>query len=89
MDYYIDISTEGRDKINEADEEMKPARIADWNSGRSEFRLSYYPHRLENFTEMLDEVFPDDTEHTIYGDFQPLEEIEAPGFYIHVMEKAH
>ncbi|XP_071872701.1 glycine N-methyltransferase [Bombus fervidus] len=53
----------------------------------SEFRLSYYPHRLNVFKDMLDEAFHYRAKHTIYGDFKPLEEIKNPGFYIHVMEK--
>lgn len=53
----------------------------------SEFRLSYYPHRLTIFRDMLDEAFHNETNHTIYGDFKPLEEVKDPGFYIHVMEK--
>ncbi|XP_076756344.1 glycine N-methyltransferase isoform X2 [Xylocopa sonorina] len=53
----------------------------------SEFRLSYYPHRLNVFTDMLDEAFHYRAKHTIYGDFKALEEVKHPGFYIHVMEK--
>ncbi|CAK9798917.1 Glycine N-methyltransferase [Anthophora quadrimaculata] len=53
----------------------------------SEFRLSYYPHRLSVFTNMLDEAFHYRAKHTIYGDFKALEEVKLPGFYIHVMEK--
>lgn len=53
----------------------------------SEFRLSYYPHRLTRFRDMLEEVFDKNAKHTIYGDFKPLEEIENPAFYIHVIEK--
>jgi len=53
----------------------------------SEFRLSYYPHRLEVFKKMLHDVFGTTTKHTIYGDFKELNEIETPGFYIHLIEK--
>lgn len=53
----------------------------------SEFRLSYYPHRLNVFRDMLDEAFHYRAKHTIYGDFKHLEEVKHPGFYIHVMEK--
>lgn len=53
----------------------------------SEFRLSYYPHRLDVFRDMLDSAFQHKAKHTIYGDFKPLSEIEDPAFYIHVMEK--
>lgn len=53
----------------------------------SEFRLSYYPHRLTVFRDMLTETFSHGAKHTIYGDFKPLNQIEDPGFYIHVLEK--
>jgi len=53
----------------------------------SEFRLSYYPHRLTIFRDMLTEVFGHGTKHIIYGDFKPLNQIKNPAFYIHVMEK--
>lgn len=53
----------------------------------NEFRLSYYPHKLSVFTEILDEAFHYRAKHTIYGDFKNLEEIKNAGFYIHVMEK--
>lgn len=90
MDYYIDISDYHDDKVDRDDDQYKPTKIENWNlSGKSEFRLSYYPHRLEHFKDMLDEVFPLETKHTIFGDFKPLDEIEAPGFYIHVLEKPY
>lgn len=53
----------------------------------SEFRLSYYPHRLTVFRDMLTEAFSHRAKHTIYGDFKPLSETKEPGFYIHVLEK--
>lgn len=55
----------------------------------SEFRLSYYPHRLTVFRDMLTEIFSHRAKHTIYGDFKPLNQIENPGFYIHVVQKQH
>lgn len=53
----------------------------------NEFRLSYYPHRLNVFSEMLGEAFRFKANHTIYADFKPLEMVKNPGFYIHVLEK--
>ncbi|XP_011505080.1 PREDICTED: glycine N-methyltransferase [Ceratosolen solmsi marchali] len=52
-----------------------------------EFRLSYYPHRLNIFTDFLNEAFHGSAKHRIYGDFKSLEEAKDPGFYIHVLEK--
>lgn len=80
MDYLIDISDYGKDK-----EQMVNNRI---DETISEFRLCYYPHRLKIFTKMLAEIFPIGTKHTMYADFKPLDEVEDPAFYIHVMEKA-
>lgn len=53
----------------------------------SDFRLSYYPHRLQVFRSMLKDIFGHTAKSSIYGDFQPLNEIEDPAFYIHVIEK--
>jgi hypothetical protein len=53
----------------------------------SQFRLSYYPHRLDSFTGLLKEAFGQDVKHQVFGDFKPLGEISEPAFYIHVVEK--
>lgn len=54
----------------------------------SEFRLSYYPHRLSVFKQILKEIFDKPTKHDIFGDFKPLKDSdEHPAFYIHVVEK--
>ncbi|CAG9864596.1 unnamed protein product [Phyllotreta striolata] len=77
LDYLIDISSaddEKRDYINE--------------DSISEFRLSYYPHRLKVFKEMLRKSFGENAEFKLYGDFKPLNEIDVPDFYIHVVEKS-
>ncbi|XP_045764087.1 glycine N-methyltransferase [Maniola jurtina] len=55
---------------------------------KSEFRLCYYPHKLDSFTSMLDEAFDNRAKHNIYADFQPLERVRNPAYYIHVMQKA-
>lgn len=54
----------------------------------SEFRLSYYPHKLNEFTGILDEAFHDEAIHTIYADFKPIDEAKDPGMYIHMLEKS-
>lgn len=55
----------------------------------SEFRLSYYPHRLEVFKTNLKEIFGHASNFEIYGDFKPLDDVANPNpaFYIHVVEK--
>lgn len=60
----------------------------DTNNEKSEFRLCYFPHKLEKFTQMLDEAFDNKAKHSIYADFKPLNEVPVPSFYIHVLEKA-
>lgn len=55
----------------------------------SKFRLSYYPHRLESFKEILRGAFFDKCEHSVYGDFKeytPGQE-ETPCYFIHVLKK--
>lgn len=52
------------------------------------FRLSYYPHRLEDFSGLLKSVFGTSAKHSIYGDFKPLDSDQSnPAFYIHVIVK--
>ncbi|GJQ74933.1 hypothetical protein Trydic_g9561 [Trypoxylus dichotomus] len=53
----------------------------------SEFRLSYYPHRLETFKAMLLEAFGTQCNYKLFGDFKSLEEVENPSYYIHLVEK--
>ncbi|XP_073847894.1 glycine N-methyltransferase [Musca autumnalis] len=70
----------------------KPAMVAmDYliaaNNMTSEFRLSYYPHMLNQFTNILKEIFGAGAEHQLFGDFKDLSEIQNPAFYIHLMEK--
>jgi len=77
MDYYINTSQpiDG------------PQRTTNGVDTINEFRLSYYPHRLEIFKSILKEAFGTKNDHKIFGDFKNLEEIEVPNFYIHVVEK--
>ncbi|XP_074039901.1 glycine N-methyltransferase [Leptinotarsa decemlineata] len=77
LDYFIDTSST---------EEEKSDTISEF--AKSEFRLSYYPHRLEVFKTMLRKAFGENSEYKIYGDFKSLEEVEVPNFYIHVVEKS-
>lgn len=53
----------------------------------SEFRLSYYPHKLDVFTDMLRTIFGERAEHRIFGDFKTLDVEPTPAFYIHVVAK--
>ncbi|XP_069677759.1 glycine N-methyltransferase [Periplaneta americana] len=80
MDYRIDICASNGKQLYTSYEKNGEESV-------SQFRLSYYPHRLEIFKEMLQESFGPKCTHTIYGDFKLLQQIDNPDFYIHVMEK--
>ncbi|XP_002741348.1 glycine N-methyltransferase-like [Saccoglossus kowalevskii] len=83
LDYTID--TEKAKKLLQ-DEGHHMRTFVDLES-YSKFRLSYYPHRLNAFTELLKEAFGSDSKHAVYGDFKPLGDIECPAYYVHVVEK--
>lgn len=55
----------------------------------SKFRLSYYPHRLESFKELMVEAFHGKLEHQVYGDFKSYTpgQTVAPCYFIHVCRK--
>lgn len=84
LDYVMDISMmdkyedQGINKWN---------RIQPQDVGVHKFRLSYYPHRVSEFSKTLKEIFGDDAKHTIYGDFKPHGEVQAPAYFIHIIEK--
>ncbi|CAG9765553.1 unnamed protein product [Ceutorhynchus assimilis] len=77
LDYLIDLSS---------DKEQKD--LIGCEDTISEFRLSYYPHRLKIFTAMLEQAFGENSKFRIFGDFKTLDEIDIPNFYIHVIEKS-
>lgn len=55
----------------------------------SKFRLSYYPHRVESFKEILRASFFGKCQHNVYGDFKQYTpgQGEAPCYFIHVVKK--
>ncbi|XP_064118842.1 glycine N-methyltransferase-like [Macrobrachium nipponense] len=83
LDYVMDVTTASRD---ETDSEIaKKGRVEDYTRGN--FRLSYFPHRVKRFTELLNEAFGKGCRHRAYGDFKSIEEADNPAFYIHVVQK--
>lgn len=52
------------------------------------FRLCYHPHRLADFSRLLEDVFGNDAPHEVYGDFKPLGGDYVPAFYIHIVKNA-
>uniref|UniRef100_A0A8C8ZRU4 Glycine N-methyltransferase n=1 Tax=Prolemur simus TaxID=1328070 RepID=A0A8C8ZRU4_PROSS len=66
-----------------------PRAGQDGSPGLSKFRLSYYPHRLASFTELLQAAFGGKCQHSILGDFKPYEPGQAyiPCYFIHVLKR--
>ncbi|KAL2791843.1 glycine N-methyltransferase isoform 2 [Daubentonia madagascariensis] len=66
-----------------------PGAGQDGSPGLSKFRLSYYPHRLASFTELLRAAFGGKCQHSILGDFKPYEPGQAyiPCYFIHVLKR--
>ncbi|XP_076324770.1 glycine N-methyltransferase [Tachypleus tridentatus] len=88
LDYTMDIS-ELENKFDSTDSAItKKGRYSGVTVDH--FRLSYYPHRLEPFSNMLREIFGQDSKHDVYGDFKSMDkcENEAPAFYIHIIQKS-
>jgi len=56
--------------------------------GSDHFRLSYYPHTVQAFSNLIKSVFGPESKHTVFADFKSVESEPNPGFYIHVTEKA-
>lgn len=52
------------------------------------FTFKFYPHRMEVFQDMLREAFGNSATFQVFGDYKKLEEVEIPGFYVHVVEKS-
>lgn len=75
LDYVID----GTDEAKAGGDEAKDL---------SKFRLSYYPHRLKKFQELLQTAFGKETKHVIWGDFEPQGEVAVPAYYIHMIQKS-
>ncbi|KAH0622802.1 hypothetical protein JD844_025484 [Phrynosoma platyrhinos] len=66
-----------------------PPEGNDGNPELSQFRLSYYPHLLETFTELLKNAMQGPCEHTVLGDFKPYKPGQqySPCYFIHVLKK--
>ncbi|KAF5272557.1 hypothetical protein FQR65_LT04896 [Abscondita terminalis] len=78
----------GKPSVVMMDYFIEVANHENGNSLISEFRLSYYPHLLENFTLMLKEAFGNKANFKVYGDFQELKKGDNPNFLIHLVQKA-
>ncbi|XP_077521983.1 glycine N-methyltransferase [Amblyomma americanum] len=86
LDYVMDVSSL-KSKFDCTDSEYsKKGRLS--GEPINNFRLSYYPHRLSDFTNLLEDVFGKEAHHEIYGDFKPPSKDYVPAFYIHIVQKA-
>ncbi|KAF2364630.1 S-adenosyl-L-methionine-dependent methyltransferase [Trinorchestia longiramus] len=83
LDYVMRVDDKLRDATDS--EREKKGRLQ--RVTQNKFRLSYYPHRLQQFTSLLLEAFGSDAQHSVYGDFRPLGDVAHPAFYIHLIEK--
>nr|XP_048301290.1 glycine N-methyltransferase [Myodes glareolus] len=68
-----------------------PGSGRDGSPGYSKFRLSYYPHCLASFTELLQAAFGGKCQHSVLGDFKPYKPGQAyiPCYFIHVLKKTN
>ncbi|XP_053695766.1 glycine N-methyltransferase [Sabethes cyaneus] len=62
--------------------------ISTGSGDASEFRLSYYPHKLTVFENILKTIFDGSKSHEIFGDFKQIDNVSNPAFYLHVVKKA-
>jgi len=86
LDYIMDIAAleDKFDKSTDTEFTKKGRYAGDLTSF---FRLSYFPHRLQDFNDLLKDVFGKQAHHEVFGDFKPLGEEKIPAFYIHVIQK--
>ncbi|KAL4675678.1 glycine N-methyltransferase isoform X2 [Rhinopithecus roxellana] len=66
-----------------------PGAGQDGSPGLSKFRLSYYPHCLASFTDLLQAAFRGKCQHSVLGDFKPYKPGQAyvPCYFIHVLKR--
>jgi len=81
FDYEMDIHSVEPEIL--AKLKIDPAERVSWK-----FRLSYYPHRLTAFNNLLRSVFGDNVDHQVYADFQPVDQYDkVPAYYMHVIKR--
>lgn len=66
-----------------------PGAGQDGSPGLSKFRLSYYPHCLASFSDLLRAAFGGKCQHSILGDFKPYKpgQSSIPCYFIHVLQR--
>lgn len=86
LDYVMSDPSETGPKKEQNPEALEKSLFSD-NPSDNQFTLSYYPHRLTSFRSLLKEAFDQRANITTLGDFQPLDQLQNPAFYIHVVRK--
>ncbi|XP_011677032.2 glycine N-methyltransferase [Strongylocentrotus purpuratus] len=87
LDYFIDINVAKEDIIKKGINMPKKKLEFEPVQPIMKFRLSYYPHRLNAFTELLKEAFGAKCGHDLLADFKKPSEVAHPAYYIHTVEK--
>lgn len=88
LDYTVDPSKASDDFKEEGEEPAAKKRKSSESSDVSKFRLSYCPLRLGTFSNLLKGIFGEDARHQVFGDFEPLGQVELPAYYVHMMWKS-
>lgn len=89
LDYKMNIAELGN-KVDQSTDSVHTKRGRYSGEVEDHFRLSYYPHLLDQFTKLLKCVFGHEAHHQVFGDFKPFEswdEQEPPAFYIHFIQR--
>ncbi|CAH1369385.1 unnamed protein product [Tenebrio molitor] len=76
-----------RDYIVESKQNEKNKGVGTKSNSKTELRLMFYPHMMEDFRNILKEIFGKNSSCITLGDFKELNEIKNPIFYIHIVEK--
>ena len=83
LEYEIDTTGHSDDASHEMRTKQDGSQIP-----VSTFTLSYYPHKIAQFVQLLKSVFGDDADHTLMRDYRTVvEEGYVPSYFIHVIKK--
>lgn len=47
----------------------------------------FYPHMMNDFRNLLKEIFGEKSTFNTLGDYKNLDQVENPSIYIHIVEK--
>ncbi|MCL4140843.1 UNVERIFIED_CONTAM: hypothetical protein GTU68_065571 [Idotea baltica] len=87
LDYHMEVDPQkvARDETDSVVNKKGRLQTA---SPQNNFRLSYFPHLVSKFGDLIKAAFGARENYSVYGDFKPLGEVENPGFYVHVIQKS-